>query len=763
MNVETDAELVTESAPPPSPEAAGATAPPSESTATTAAPASTRGLIGLAAQVYTALLNEGHADMRAFGVGSSVKTYVLFCESKGWTVETAPGDALTQCARAHWKPAGQNAAAHRVLQGLEALRKQGVSYASQSYSPLTGYERPTRKRVTENMDGAGSSGGTVGVVMPGGVGWADTSEVTQPAQPTVQAPAPVHTFAPPPPPQRPQVKPGARPPMFPQGGRIRIQKVATGYEGPGIGAGQRMSVGDYWAQDISNEGTIENFLLKWIVPRYGPFAGQPDTTFIVQKLDDRMNVTLEFPHTVAAPANGGVGGPSMFAQPTGQAAPPPFAGPQGQYHGGHSGGVDPFAEKFLGMLEEQNREARARYAKLEEELKSTKMDPATMMLLLERAKPQEVPYDKLFAEMQKLRPPDPFAPPATPFTPLAQPGPDPFAAASQHQQQMQPLFDALQKTTDKALEIASRPAPAPPPALAAPPPPPDPFSHPLVASLMQATIAKVNAPPPLPTGPSALEQKLDKLIEQMARPQATPTLTQQLADMKAFKETMDELSGANDGPNGFVQVAEMMFENADKIGEMVRSFVGMGKAPQLPTGNPPKALPAGKPQSTKPGVPPAEVQTAIMALRDAPEGEAGEQPIADAIFALIAALHGASAPWPELAQKILGGFAQVDSKPEIRAFVVNVLQNCGARKMITDALVEKVTEVLHKHYSYLHASMMQGKEKRLADAEAPGLQTVDAQPTPANVVKGGAAVNPVAVEAIDVEVEGEEDDQAIAE
>jgi hypothetical protein len=57
----------------------------------------------------------------------------------------------------------------------------------------------------------------------------------------------------------------------------------------------------------------------------------------------------------------------------------------------------------------------------------------------------------------------------------------------------------------------------------------------------------------------------------------------------------------------------------------------------------------------------------------------------------------------------------VDSKPELRAFVVMTFKRVGASGLGTDVIFDKITNVLHKHYSLLYKQLT-GQEKVLADA-----------------------------------------------
>ena len=106
--------------------------------------------------------------------------------------------------------------------------------------------------------------------------------------------------------------------------------------------------------------------------------------------------------------------------------------------------------------------------------------------------------------------------------------------------------------------------------------------------------------------------------------------------------------------------------------------------------------------------------------------------------------------------------------------MVSILRNCGAKKLITEALVGKVSAVLAKHYTFIFAALNDGKQKTLLDAAPPVQAPVQVAP-PAPVAPLPAPPAPVAVQPVAVPVpepapapvavdaeeeeEGEEDDQ----
>lgn len=687
-------------------EAAEATAPSSEEVAP--------GLMGLPGRVYTYYRQRRNAHhMVAFRAGHAFKTYSNFCSSRGWSVENAPSDALIQCARASWRPAGQNASAHVVLDTLTVVRELGLGASEQVYENV---KMPPKRREPVNgeaVERTNDSGGFAGAAPVG-------------AYPT---PAPTPTPVAPPAPQPLQgmraTAQRVKGSPLPVGGRVRIYKVATGYEGAGIAPGQRIGVGEYLMDDVSGEGPIQNWLSRWVVPNFGPKAGQSDTTYIVEKLDDRGQIQSAFSFAFAAPVGQAAGQPGSAMPPfylggpvpPGPTPGPGFAPPPYSPAQASPRVESPTEQRFIEYLLSQQQDQQRRYEEVAKTLQEQKTDPAMMMLLLERAKPQPIPWERVLTEMRRSSEPA-FPPPSGPSGQAPLTIMDPFASMSQPSQ-MQPIADALVRTTEKVMEMSRAPQAAPPAPPA--PPPPDPFSHPLVGELMRGAIAKMNAPHAPSQSP--VEAKLDKVLDYLLKPpEKSRTISEQLGDMKAMVEAFREISGGGeDRANPIVETVGMLIENADKVGELVKSFAGFdGKAPPLPKKEQKKALPAGQSQQTQKLTLPEDAQKALIALNTAPEGEAGEQAVADAVFGLVGSLLQAPEPFPRLGQLVINAFNEADSKPELRAMVVNILVKCGAKKLAADpSLVEKVAAVLHKHYGFIFASLNGGKEKKLLDAEEP--------------------------------------------
>ena len=543
-------------------------------------------------------------------------------------------------------------------------------------------------------------------------------------------PQPAYVPAPQPAPVPVQTKPvkvaaTARPSVFPQGGRVQIHKLATGYEGNGIMPGSRIGCGSMYVNDISTEGTIRDFVERFVVPKFGPAPGTPDVTYVVERIDDRGNVIGTYPFSFAAPLSGtGVPGSPIGGGFGGVPTPPaPLQSAPSTSN-----------DKFLDYMMQRESEATKRFEELRAQLSQQKgMDPAMLMMLTEQMRPKPVDWKAVASEFTKAN-----APAAAAKDVFA--GFDAAPAAPPVNQQ-QPLVDAITGMANRVMDAAERAQQAPPPPERSPAGElPAWASHPLFLKLADKLFDGKR--PERDPVVDQLREDMRDLKTALNKPsEPSKTMAESLKDVIAMTEVMDKLRGNNGEGNGsaIVDSIQIIAENADKIGDLVGKVLSLGRAPTLPKAEQ-KALPEGQAQPT-PGIPPVEVQNAILALRDAPVGETGEQAIADAVFALVMALQKAAEPWPKLAAGIISGFVAADSSPELHSLVVNILKNCGAKKLLTEALVGKVTAALSKHYTFIYAALNDGKQKTLLD---------QAQPAPAQAAPVQAAPQsvPLAVQAL---------------
>ena len=759
---ETDAEIVPPTVPPVAEEAAPAVDPEPTEMEEAVTPGGTMieqmvaggtpGLDGKNLELYHKLKADGAPHVSAFRGAHSFRKYELYCKMNGLDVATAPPDTITQFARATWKPQGQNPSAAHLMEALAAARAIGVAASAQTYTPTV--KQPRQAVPVQQY--APPPASMQGYAPAPGVAQVPDAFQGYAPQP-VYAPAPVPVPVPVPVAVRPPGKVATRPPVFPQGGRVRIHKQATGYEGHGIMPGQRITVGEMYADDVSSEGTIRDFVQRFIVPKYGPAAGSPDTTYIVEKIDDRGNVLGTFPFSFAAPL-GGTGGPGAPIGGTFGTGPTPPMPPQPSTPN----------DKFLDYMMQKENEATKRFEELRAQLSQQKgMDPMTLMMFTEKMRPPQVDWKAVAAEFSKPASgvKDVFAGFEAP--PVAPPI-----------DQQRPLVDALTGMANRVMDAAERAQqPQPQPERAAAGELPAWANHPLFMMLAKKLIeGKDEADPAI----AQMREDMRDLKAALNKPsEPSKTMAESLKDVIAMTEVMDKLRGNNGEGNGsaIVDGIQIIAENADKIGDLVGKILTMGRAPTLPKTEQ-KALPESQAQqqAQPPGIPPVEVQNAIIALRDAPAGEAGEQAIADAVFGLVVALQKAPEPWPKLSAAITSGFVAADSKPELHSLVVSILRNCGAKKLITEALVGKVTTVLAKHYTFIFSALNDGKQKTLLDA-APPVQApvqvtpptlvaaplappapVTVQPVPVPVQVPEPAPAPVAADA-EEEEDGEEDDR----
>lgn len=728
----------------------------------------------LPGRIQAYLETNGQSQNAAYQQAGTFKKYEQWLTKYHLALESAPQDALTRCTRETWKPQGQNRSAALVQHTLQVvLPALGITASLQKYER---YEKP---RTAAPPPQSHSSVAPVAAIAPNGSNGAtppaavvsfDAPETHAPAGqvepfPLSQVPKPA---APKPAAPARAAAPG---PVLPTGGKVRIVKVATGVEGPGISPGQRLEIGSYFMEDLSGEGPVRNFIDRWIRPRFGPAPGQPDTTYIVQRLDEKGNQVAEFPFYFAAPLpeGGGMPGAPWSPHAPGQNFQPfqPFqpapSWPQ-PTQAGNPGGFAPGSQedRFVSYLMEQERRGHERYEKLEEQLRRGGTDPGLLAVLLDKAKPEPIPWERLLRELRGGGIPGGFGDmgmsgltAAVPTAPVATVAPavDPFASAAAANQ---PLADGMVKIAGQVLDLARARQEAPAPVVAPAPPQKVITEDPAFIMLLKAATEK----PERNHEVEELKREVQALREQLSKPpEKSRGLGEYLADMKAMRETMDFMGGG--APNSWVEGIGILAENADKISDLVANIMKLGKAPQLPGSGKPAGKPGEKPpagrgaQGEKIPPLPENAAKALIGLRDAPADNS--QLIVDNVFGLVQALGGGPPPWNQLARMIADGILQCDSKPEIRALVTNVFTRTGAKRMITDQLVEKISNVIHVNYTFLYAQLTGGKQKVLADGAPPGPAANDQPEAPAQPIVTPAPAKPEPKAAApEAEAEGEE-------
>jgi hypothetical protein len=594
-----------------------------------------------------------------------------------------------------------------------------------------------------------------------------------PAQPRASAPDPVdelfteedRAFAPPPapdtsglfthePPSPPDFLPeplpaaqgerreaaGAAPrrgrgrPPAPFRGRVRISKRVDGSEGLPIPVGTSMFIGEYSGSEVASAGSIGNFLASHIRRVYGPFRGGRPTVYYVDRLDQYGNPIPGATEQVPIMPDPELAGPA--------APPPPVPLPAA----GSALGASSLGDKFLDyMIQEQTRreeKAEKRLEELKGAAASKGVDPALMMLLAERVKPEPLDVKSLAQEFRKLNPAkrespwdhydfeDPWNPPpqaawdarsrALAGSPSsvgslgalelpAAPAPGPglmdgvFAFMKEQSQMLRDLLVAQRPTKEDVtlrdlVELAKVMAPPP-----APPAPTDPLRE----KMLEAALTRVLAPPEKPK-----------------------TVVELMHELRELREASDLFAGREEP--GVVDVIATAIEHAEDIGKAVAAVVGAAalRAPQLRPGGasapqtqgaPQGAAPAPAPPA-KPAVPkaPETAQKAFVLLAKVAEKEPSpeaDQELANLLFAVLDAYSKAADPWPRAAQVLLDRFKKANTRADVHRLAEDFFLWGGAKRLASEKVVLRVTAVLADNYPLIYAEVTGGEEKHLQDED----------------------------------------------
>lgn len=532
------------------------------------------------------------------------------------------------------------------------------------------------------------------------------------------------------------------------GGRIRVSKRLDGSEGLGLPVGSRVFIGEYTADDLDGEGSVARFIASYIRPKHGPWAGGRPATYIVERLDNVGNPMAGGALDVAV-MPGEDPAPSTPSVPPPQPQVTPMSAPQSAAPAAPAPAPN---ERFLDFLMEERRRSEEKYEKALAAIKEQSkggMDAATLMLLTEKLRPEPIDLAaaaKAFATAQgkpetpALPPPAPVALPSQPvMPPMGLGGFDPFGppVPPRADPTVEALLAQVKDLTAKVTDMATKTA-APPPA--------DPMA--MMTTLLTAAKALQPPPPPPPPANPIMDQLAGITLQRLSQEPKTKTLAETLSDLRAVQQFMG--GGEANGPSAGEVIVELI-NNADKLGE----FIGKMKAgamapPTLPTRQPAQAALPAQPgpvpqKSPTPPLPDAAKQ-AIVALWKAPED--AEQEIVANLWNLLTTLMQAPEPWPMVAKRVMEGFIAADSKPEIRAIVTQLMVWCGAKRSMTEAGIEKIVTVLHRHYTLIYAQMKGGEQKTLKDAEG----------TPA-AEAGSEAPEAEAQAGVEVEEVGGEDEE----
>ncbi len=429
---------------------------------------------------------------------------------------------------------------------------------------------------------------------------------------------------------------------------------------------------------------------------------------------------------------------------------------------------------YLKKLEEKIAQAESREAELQRKLTESTNTATTMMLMSQMQREQDLRRDLEESRREQMRPMDPFGGLTPGMAGMGGIAPTPLTMPPMPEPA--PRDDGGMKELIKILAERAF----------APPPPPPPQQDPMQMFMaMMAMMEKLK-----PSGPApevvALTTKMELMaqkVEEKLSGSGTKTLKDQLADLVAMRQAMEVLGGGGDQPS----TIEMLAQNADGILKGVAEVVQAartGPAPQpQPMPVPVRRLPPPPqqqmvqqqiPRQVQQQVPPPAPQPpkkveppagalAALAIMEAADPE-NDQEIVSAFTQVLQELSNAAEPFPTTLRRLLNAFHQADVKQDIYAIVKTMFFGLG--KKVPHAVVSKVTEILHRHYTQLHAALFNGEERRLEDAEdesMPASQVAGTGPTANGATDGDEDEDEDSGEDSDedeVEEEDEEDEEA---
>ncbi len=637
------------------------------------APAATKNVDDL-----PAVIEEQHAASGRASTGvtyaNHVRRFLRWLKDKGIDPATMPPATADDFLAAEYTNLiTRNVAASSIGLLNEAALHQGIPFAVQT---------PTRAKTPRTRQATTLPAAPQPTPAPQAVPPPVASALVQ----AVAVPAPVAQIG------APKASPKKPTSVLPSlGGRIRVSKRISGNEGTGAPIGSLALIGTYSLDDIEGEGSLANFIANFIRPHYGPRPGENAATYYVDRLDNLGNPIPNA--TVQIPIFPELGAPAV---PPGPPAPPQSLGSTG----------DRFLDFSLRRLEEMEHRYEDLRGKYEEQVQAGKLDPGMMALLLERERPKPVDAKALREEFVALE----RGGAASSSVPSTS-GLDGLLGGLPPPQRNDATIDALtgmvRDLTTKVADLASRPAqPAP-----VSRDPVELFSGMLTAF---AKMADISRPQPVPEDPirvKLIEAALTKVIN----PEKPKTLPEVISEMKALRDAQEFLGGGPQEKPGFGDILLGLIENSDKIGAAIGDIVA--KVPKLPMApvKEQKALqPAARaaaPSKTPPL--PDAAKRAFVQLRDLPAND--DQEVISALYTILQEVGRAPAPWPTIAQHTVKNFGRADSRPEIRALVTQLFVWCGAKSLASEEVIEKVTNALHRNYTFLFATMFSDQEKHLMD------------------------------------------------
>lgn len=496
---------------------------------------------------------------------------------------------------------------------------------------------------------------------------------------------------------------------------IQVNVRATGMEGYGIAPGKLIEIGRYTVEDVG-DAPDQDFIRRNVHPQCSArFGGSsPVVTYVVDKFDEKGTKLQQTEYQMATlPTQGSsMGGmviPTQIAQP-----PQPQATPQ-QITGSLQA-----ADHVVDMLAHQMTELRSENDELR---KRAVVDPQVMTQWLEstrkldqmerqiesvkREKEEQDrrhrdEQEKLKVEMQSK----PLA--AAPMMPM-------FPEPTRNDATLEGLLGMMKIVLEKALN-----PPAPIPVAAPVAAPVDTFKDEMLKTLFAQSLQPKQDP--------LITQLLMEIKDLKEKSSKDKELSSTIASIKEVFQLGSIINGAPQQSSILPEIIGMVAPHMDKVGSALGAIIGgfMNRsAPrveqrQLPAAQTPVPLvQAVPPQPEEPEEPelPDGVAEQIAMMLTASEGSEGDQLIIDSLYKIIPALY-MDPQWKGVAEKIGTRITTVDSKPEIRSLVTDMLNVLGSDSgVITESMIERVTLALHRNYSALYKALMNGQEKTLADAK----------------------------------------------
>lgn len=730
---------------PPSPEPTPAPADPPDNVVRLGAKPvldATRGAMEDFPALVLSVFMERNAKTTGESYAGHLRRFLTWCAARGVDLASMPANtAQTYLEEAYPNPVSRNQAIVALRSSFDIGAIRGVTFAPQE---LVKTIRPPKKERTATQAQAMPLTPPRAAMAPRGEPLA--AEPAAPVRESAVRSVPteqVSTVRATPTSLTPKKGTSAVPSL---GGRIRISKRVDGSEGlPGVPVGSLVLIGDYSGHDLDGEGRIESFIANFVRPQYGPHFGQRPCVYYVDRLDNLGNPipgsTLNVPimSSPAAEQNPGNRPAPQVLNGAGAVA----TGPQAAAASSVTG--DRFFDYLIMEQKRREEDANKRIAEIKENATKQGMDPTMLMLLLDRAKPEPLDPQKVIAEAKRqgfLKPPReerPEPPPPPPMPPgglggldamFGGPPPSPPPDAG-----MEALTVVLKQQGEMIQALLTRAMTPPPAAPQAP------------AMDLAGIIALAKSLAPAPAPESALQgQVMQALITRaLAPPEKPKSIAETLKEIAALNEAKELLGGGpEEKPLSFAEVVTAAIENAPAIGQAVATVLGsMPRAPTLPQpGGParrasdPQAPGQPPPQRSAAAPMPPEAQQAFLALKVATD----EQEIVNHIFTILTAyVQSGAEPWPRAANKLVDDFKKCDTKPEIRAVVTNLFVWSGAKRLMSEPAVERISTVLHAHYSMIYGQLAPGEEKTLKDADSAGEQAA-AEAADAAAAAGNAPV-----------------------